>query len=221
VGTGLVAILFTVVVAHFIALISPGPDFLLIVKSSVRNQKAAALGVALGIAVANGLYIALCILGVGAVLSTSLVVMTVLKILGGAFLLYIAFHALRSKRSDYLYLLKGQKETRPAPKSSFLREFLTGFLSGISNPKNILFYLSLFSVVLTNDIGIGVKIGLGVWMTAAVFLWDAFIVSVLSQEKVKRVFSRVAFYVDKVAGTLLGLLGLKLIESVVFEEKRP
>ena len=51
------------------------------------------MGVALGIASANGLYIALCILGVASILATSLVVMTALKILGGIFLIYVAYSA--------------------------------------------------------------------------------------------------------------------------------
>lgn len=53
------AIITTVVVAHFLALISPGPDFLLIVKSAVRNKKTQAIGVAFGIASANAIYISL------------------------------------------------------------------------------------------------------------------------------------------------------------------
>lgn len=211
-------ILVTVVVAHFLALVSPGPDFLLIVKSAVRNPKAQALGVALGIAVANGFYIALCIVGVGSLLATSLVVMTVLKIAGGAFLLYVAYHALKSRKKDYQFIAESADTPAVGPRHSFFREFLTGFISGISNPKNIIFYLSLFSVVLTNQVGLEFKVALGLWMTSLVFFWDAFIIFVLSRRRVKKIFSRVAFYVDKVAGTLLGLIGLKLIESAVLEE---
>lgn len=213
------AVIATVVVAHFLALVSPGPDFLLIVKSAVRHTKGQALGVAVGIAAANGIYIGLCIVGVGSLLATSLVVMTVLKILGGAFLLYVAFQALRSKKADYGFVT-AETDDPSAGRRSFGRELVTGFLSGISNPKNILFYLGLFSVVLTNDVGLGFKIALGVWMTTVVFLWDAFIIYVLSQKRVKRVFGRVAFYVDKVAGTLLGLVGLKLVESALFEDQK-
>jgi threonine/homoserine/homoserine lactone efflux protein len=216
---GIFAIITTVVVAHFLALVSPGPDFLLIVKSAVRNTKGQALGVAVGIALANGIYITLCIVGVGSLLATSLVVMTVLKILGGLFLLYVAYHALRSKKADYAFVSAETTDPTVGQKS-FGREFATGFLSGISNPKNIIFYLSLFSVVLTNDVGLGFKVGLGVWMTTVVFLWDGFIIFVLSQKRVKRVFGRVAFYVDKVAGTILGLIGLKLVETAIFEDRK-
>lgn len=217
---GLIAIMTTVVVAHFIALVSPGPDFLLVVRSAVRNTKSKALGVAFGISAANGVYITLCIVGVGAVLATSLVIMTILKIVGGLFLVYVAYQAIRSKRSDYSFISEENAQAKPLESNSFWKEFLTGFVSGISNPKNILFYLSLFSVVLTNEVGIWFKIGLGIWMTVLVFLWDAFIIFVLSQNQVRRVFSKMAFFVDKLAGSVLGFIGLKLVESAVFEEKK-
>lgn len=217
---GLAAIMTTVVVAHFIALVSPGPDFLLVVRSAVRNTKSRALGVAFGISAANGVYITLCIVGVGAVLATSYVIMMALKIAGGLFLLYVAFLAIRSKRSDYAFISEENAQARPLEGNTFGKEFLTGFISGISNPKNILFYLSLFSVVLTSEVSIWFRIALGIWMTVLVFLWDAFIIFVLSQDRVRRVFSKIAFYVDKAAGSILGLIGLKLVESAVLEEQR-
>ena len=216
---GTYAIITTVVVAHFLALISPGPDFLLVVKSAVRNTRSKAIGVAVGISIANGFYIGLCIVGVGSILATSLVVMTLLKICGGLFLVYVAFHALKAKRSDYSFLTETNERSEKNTENSFWKEFLTGFISGICNPKNIIFYLSLFSVVLTDQISILFRVGLGIWMTVLVFLWDAFIIFVLSQNRVKKIFSKVAFYVDKLAGAVLGLVGVKLIENAIFENE--
>jgi threonine/homoserine/homoserine lactone efflux protein len=212
-----VSIVATVVVAHLLALVSPGPDFLMVVRSSLRSRKADALGVAAGISLANGVYITLCIVGVGSLLAASLVLMTILKVAGGLFLLYVAFHALKSRKKDYQNLV-AEGGTEPRRRNSFFNEFLAGFVSGISNPKNVIFYLSLFSVVLTSDVGLVFKIGLGTWMTLAVFLWDAFVILILTRPRVRRVFSRVAFYLDKVAGTLLGFIGIKLIESAFVKE---
>lgn len=215
-----VSIVVTVVVSHFLALVSPGPDFLMVVRSALLNSKRNAIGVALGIACANGAYIALCILGVASILAASLWVMTALKVLGGMFLIYIAVAALRSKKSDYDFVAGAGIEGELRPNKSFRREFVAGFASGISNPKNILFYLSLFSVVLTNDIGTVFKVGLGIWMTLLVFVWNAVIILALTQAAIRRSFGRMAFYVDKVAGGVLGLVGLKLVHSAVLEDVR-
>ena len=214
--TQLWPIVTTVVVAHFLALISPGPDFLLVVRSSLRNTRRRALGVALGIALANGLYITLCLIGVGSLIAHSLWLMVALKIIGGGFLLYIAWQAIKARRSDYAFIsAETANDGRRAP--SFLKEFLLGMASGLSNPKNIIFYLSLFSVVLTPQVSHSLSIGLGVWMTLLVLFWNAMIVLVLSRRQVRRVFGKAAFYLDKTAGVLLGLMGAKLLQSAMKE----
>ena len=206
--------ILTVVVAHFLALISPGPDFLLVVRSAFRNSRRRALGVALGIALANGLYITLCIIGVASMLAHSLWLMTTLKVIGGLFLIYIAFHALKARRSDYAFLNRPGHQVGPNKNTpSFFKEFLFGMASGLSNPKNIVFYLSLFSVVLTPETGTALKLGLGVWMAVLVFAWDAMIIFVLSQHNVRQWFAKLAFYVDKVAGVLLGIMGWTLLKN--------
>ena len=88
-------------------------------------------------------------------------------------------------------------------------------MSGVLNPKNLLFYLSLFTVVLTNDVSFSFKLGLGIWMTAVVFLWDAAIIFLLSTQKVRKRFAKIAFYIDKVTGVLLGLIGITIVKSAI------
>lgn len=211
------AIVGTVILAHFLALISPGPDFLLLVKSSLSNSAKRVIGMALGIALANGIYIALCIIGVGAIIVKSFYLMVALKILGGLFLLYIAYHAIKAKKSDYQFLVNTQIDNEQNGRS-FLKEFMLGLISGLSNPKNIVFYLSLFSVVLTPSVSIKLTIALGLWMTFLVFIWDAMIVFVLARQKVRKIFAKVAYYLDKIAGILLGIMGYKLLRSAFKNE---
>jgi threonine/homoserine/homoserine lactone efflux protein len=83
------------------------------------------------------------------------------------------------------------------------------------NPKNLLFYLSLFTVVLTNNVGLAFKISLGLWMTFVVFAWDSLIIYLLSANKVRNKFSSISFYIDKVTGAILGLIGFTIIKSAV------
>lgn len=212
--TSLWTIFLTVAFAHFLALLSPGPDFLLIVKSAIKNGARNSIGVAAGIACANAAYIVLCLIGVGSILASSVTIMIVLKIAGGLFLTYIAWMALKAKREDYRIFAQAIAEHTGAS-SSFTREFLIGFLSGISNPKNLLFYLSLFTVVLTQDVALSFKVFLGAWMTSLVFLWDVMIIVLLSNQRVRQRFSRVAYYVDKFTGIVLGAIGLSIVKSAI------
>ncbi|WP_025566159.1 LysE family transporter [Psychromonas sp. SP041] len=209
----LFSIFITVAIAHFLALLSPGPDFVLVVKSAINNGPKKSIGVAGGIASANALYITLCLIGVGSLLATSVMIMIALKIAGGLFLIYLAVMALLAKKEDYQDIAAAEVTT--GKETTFTKEFFTGFMSGIFNPKNLLFYLSLFTVVLTNDVSLGFKIALGIWMTSVVFLWDLSVIYVLSRDKVRRKFSKLAYYIDKCTGVILGLIGLTIVKSAL------
>ncbi|MDP8171109.1 LysE family transporter [Pasteurella skyensis] len=207
-------IFLTVVVAHFVALLSPGPDFVLIVKSAIKYGGKKSVGVAAGIAFANGMYIFLCLIGVGAILASSATLLIIMKILGGLFLIYLAIQALCARKSDYQSLaLRDTKQIKV--QTTWAREFVTGFMSGILNPKNLLFYLSLFTIVLTENVNMTFRIGLGIWMTSLVFIWNVLIIYTLSVPKVRNQFTRFSYYIDKVTGTILGLIGFSIIKSTM------
>ncbi|EGR4437042.1 lysine transporter LysE [Vibrio cholerae] len=212
---GLTSIFVTVAVAHFLALLSPGPDFVLVVKSAIRNKGKNAIGIAVGIALANAVYISLCLVGVGSILAASVSIMIALKIVGGLFLIYLAIQALKARRSSYETFEVSESEGASTDSNSFHYELVTGFMSGILNPKNLLFYLSLFTVVLTNDVSFSFKLGLGIWMTLVVFIWDAAIIFLLSTNKVRSRFTKLAFYIDKVTGAILGLIGFTIVKSAI------
>ena len=57
-------------------------------------------------------------------------------------------------------------------------------------------------------------------MTVVVFLWGTFIIFMLSRNTVKKAFSKVAFFVDKIAGSILGVIGAKLVQSALFEDRK-
>jgi len=211
----LLGIFVTVAIAHFLALLSPGPDFVLVVKSTIKNEGKNAIGVALGIASANAVYIGSCLVGVGSILAASVSVMITLKVIGGLFLIYLAVQALRARKSSYKSLDVTESTDGSSPKSTFFKEFLTGFMSGVLNPKNLLFYLSLFTVVLTPDIGFAFKLSLGIWMTLVVFLWDLSIIFVLSTRTMRSKFTKATYYIDKVTGALLGLIGFAIVKSAL------
>jgi len=210
----LFSIFITVAIAHFLALLSPGPDFVLVVKSAIKNGPRKSIGVAFGIASANALYIALCLIGVGSLLASSIVIMIALKIAGGLFLIYLAIMALRAKKKDYKDLELTEADNHQV-ETTFVKEFLTGFMSGILNPKNLLFYLSLFTVVLTKDVNLAFKVMLGIWMTSVVFLWDLSVIYILSRDKVRHKFSKLAYYIDKCTGAILGLIGFTIVKSAL------
>ena len=72
--------------------------------------------------------------------------------------------------------------------------------------------------MLTPSVSIGLSVALGVWMVLLVFLWDTMIVLILSKQRIREVFAKIAFYLDKMAGILLGILGYNLLRSAFKNE---
>ena len=82
--------------SHFVALLSPGPDFFLLVGYAIRYRLRGSVGLCLGIAAGNGLYILLAIIGWG-ILRQAPLLFTAIELLGAAYLLWIGSLLLRSR----------------------------------------------------------------------------------------------------------------------------
>ena len=81
--------------AHFVALLSPGPDFFLLVGYAARYRLRGSAGLCLGIAAGNGLYILLVIVGWSALRQFSWL-FTLIELCGALYLLWIGSHLVRS-----------------------------------------------------------------------------------------------------------------------------
>lgn len=192
--------------AHFLALVSPGPDFFLIAQASLRLPVRCSLAICGGIAAANAAYLLVAVFGIEAMRELS-GLMTVLRYLGAAYLVFLGVMLLRSPMRSW--------EAKDGP-TIFLqvqqmgRQFLVGFGAAILNPKNIIFYLSLFTAMVSPETGLATRCLYALWMTALVFFWDCGVVLVLCREGVKARLGRGVYLIEKTAGVMLTLFGLML-----------
>lgn len=194
--------------AHFVALLSPGPDFFLIMQAALRLPLRYAIVVCAGIATGNALYIALAVAGLESIREMT-VVMTSMKYLGGVYLLLVGISLLRTP------FRKDDDSARKTVKTFLHREslggqFVVGLTSAVLNPKNIIFYLALFTVMVAPDTGLWMRILYGSWMIMVVFFWDVTVVLFFSGGMVKHRFGRSIFWIEKFSGTMLALFGLLL-----------
>jgi threonine/homoserine/homoserine lactone efflux protein len=218
-----IALFLSVAGAHFLALLSPGADFVLIVRTGLGKSLSRAFGVAVGISVANGLYIAACLAGLASLIAASPAILGAIQAAGGAYLLRLGIGALRSCRSaadiggsgadrgDANLVPCGNPETGNGIRSPFAREFVTGFGSSILNPKLPLFYLGLFSLLANSGTSVSFGIILGVWMTAVVLAWDSFILFMLTRKRMRTAFLGRVRLIDRVSGVILALIGFRLL----------
>ena len=212
------------VLAHFFALVSPGPDFFLITGQAIRHRLRGSAFICLGIAVGNGVYIALAIVGWSGV-SGNTVLFKIIEGLGCLYLLWMGSMLLKSK-ADGGGADRGSvvdvkiPQDNPAGKDTRLlspfKQFAAGLASALLNPKNALFYISLMAVILGRDVTLKQQITAGVWMFSAVLLWDLLIAAIIGHRSVRFYFDTKIYLVERGAGAILIVLALGIVVSMVF-----
>ncbi len=200
---------FTVALIHLLAVASPGPDFAIVVRESVAHGRRAGVFSALGVGCGIFIHVAYSLLGIGLIVSQSIVLFNALKWLAAAYLVYIGIKALRAKPVSAgeaeLNRFEGARTARAA--------FTAGFVTNGLNPKATLFFLSLFTVVINPHTPLPVQAGYGVYLALATALWFCLVAQLFSHKRVRAGFSRLGHWFDRLMGVVLVGLGVKLAFS--------
>ena len=180
--------------SHFVALLSPGPDFFLLVGYAVRYR----------IAAGNALYIVLAIVGWGLLRQAPLLFLLI-ELLGAGYLLWIGSLLIRSRPATLA--MESVRAARPG----FGRQLLLGLGSSLLNPKNALFYLALMTSLLGPAVTLLQQTVSGLWMVSVVFFWDLLLVSAIALPQIQRRLGAIVWRVERAAGAILMLFGLGII----------
>ncbi|AHW63650.1 Putative threonine efflux protein [Corynebacterium glyciniphilum AJ 3170] len=208
-----------VALAHFLALLIPGVDFFLIVRLSVAEGWRRASAACLGIAVANGVIIAAAFSGLAMIQDPA--VLGVVQLAGGLFLIYIGVAFLRSmtgeKRDDLAVperaaACDGTDGTHNSP---WVRNVGLGLASGLLNPKNALFYVSLATAV--SGAGAMALTVYGAWMVGLVLVWDLLVAVLFGSARALRRLGSIVPWLTRIAGGFLVLFGVVMVAELFIE----
>ncbi len=186
---------------------SPGPDFFLVMKNSLVYNRRAGVLTATGVGLGIFIHIFYSLVGIGVIISRSVVAFSILKYLGAAYLLYVGVKSLKAKKGQVEKYKKGSGSL------SDMHALKQGFVTNVLNPKATLFFLSVFSVVIpsaTSSLG---TLAYGLEMLLVSFVWFIVLVFVLTNPLVKGVIGRIQHHVERVMGAVLVYLGIKIATS--------
>ena len=176
--------------SHFVALLSPGPDFFLLVGYAVRYRIRGSIGFA--------------IVGWGLLRQAPLLFLLI-ELLGAGYLLWIGSLLIRSRPATLA--MESVRAARPG----FGRQLLLGLGSSLLNPKNALFYLALMTSLLGPAVTLLQQTVSGLWMVSVVFFWDLLLVSAIALPQIQRRLGAIVWRVERAAGAILMLFGLGII----------
>lgn len=192
---------------QLVAVASPGPDFIMAVRNSVLYGRTAGVYTALGFAAGIIIHVSYCLLGLSAIIAQSVMLFTILKILGAVYLVWIGIKALRSKGLNGVDI-SGQPETQTKDNGHAFRD---GFITNLLNPKAILYFFALFTQILQPNqppLHMFVYGATCVVMTGS---WFSIVALFLTTAKVRGAFLKGSALLDKICGGLFILLGVRLV----------
>jgi RhtB (resistance to homoserine/threonine) family protein len=201
----------TVATIHFLAVASPGPDFLVVSKNSVSHSRKIGIMTALGVALGIGVHVTYCLFGIAIVISQSILLFNTVKYVGAAYLIWIGYKGIRSRAKSIT-----EVEMTDVPSKKALSVFgalKMGFLVNVLNPKATLFFLALFTQVIDPSTPKWIELLFGVEMILATFVWFTFVSVVFSNRMMKAKLTRFGHWIDRVAGAMLLALGIKVALS--------
>lgn len=206
--------LLLVTSVHVLAAASPGPDFVMVTQQTLIHGKRTGLWVSLGIALGLSVHIAYSILGLAATIAHSLPLFWGIKLLGGAYLIYLGIQGLRARAQSGASAGLEAPNTPKADAPSAMRNVVKGFACNVLNPKAPVYFVSLFTVVLSPDMPVQQLAAYGVWMMLLQMAWFSLVVLILAHPVLQARFKRYSHWIDRCCGAVMVLLGVRVLTSV-------
>jgi len=192
-------------VVTMLAVISPGPDFAVILRNSIAFGRLCGFLTAMGIASGVLVHISYTLLGFGFVMREAVWVLEVMRYLGAAYLIWLGVSAfLPPKKSD-------DEDIEAAGKLPLRKAFTDGFICNALNPKTALFFIALFSQVVDPKASVGLQVGIGGFIAVAHLVWFGLVAYFMTHGAFKNLLLRLKNKIEKAIGLCLFGLGLKLI----------
>ncbi len=201
----------TIIGIFSIGAISPGPDFAMVLRQSIIHGRKAGVFTSLGIASAILVHGAYTILGLGIIISQSLLLFSIVKYLGIAYLLYLGISALFAPAPEPSVNLSEKTNNISSTKS-----FTIGFLTNLLNPKAMLFFISLFTIIVSAATQAQFQAFYVFSMSIILFIWFTLVAIFFTTQKVRNGFYKLGKWFNRITGLALIILAMRM---AFFENK--
>ncbi|ALB65576.1 LysE family transporter [Cronobacter dublinensis] len=191
-----------------LGMLSPGPDFFLVIKNAARYPRSAAMMTAAGVIAGVITHMTYCVAGIAVVITTTPWLFGALKYVGAAYLVWLGVNALLARGTTSLALDGVAQES-----TSLKKAFLQGYLCNLLNPKATLFFLAMFTQVLNVNSGMMEKLWYAGIIVALTLVWWPLLVWLIQSAPVRRGLTKAQKVIDKLLGGMLLALGIKVALS--------
>ena len=196
----------TIAILHFFAVSSPGPDFIIVTRQSIRSGRTAAIFTSLGIASGILVHSFAAMTGLTYIISSNPLVFLYLKIIASIYLGYLGFISIFNSSSITQYT-----SNQSTSDLNFLYSYRIGFITNVLNPKAILFFITVFSIVVDSSTSV-LSLGIyGAYMSIATFIWFTFISYIFTNTTLINKYRNSLPIFEKILGCILLLIASQIL----------
>jgi threonine/homoserine/homoserine lactone efflux protein len=201
-ATSDVITLLSIGAIQLLAVMSPGPSFLITARTAVAQSRRDGIKVALGLGAGTVVWSSAALLGLNAVFHALPMLFVAMQIAGALFLLYVAAMIFRHASAP-LHI----DERAPALANPFAK----GFLTQISNPKVMVFFGSIFIAMLPANVPPWMMLALVAITSLNEVWWYSAVSLFFGSGPVRDFYVKAKAWIDRTTGLFLGALGLRLL----------
>lgn len=196
----------TVLAIHIFAWLTPGPNFVLIIRNSLVYSRKSGLWTAVGIAMSNFIHISYSLLLIIFISETSTIALTILKFFGASYLAYLGIKTLLIKSQTQNDTIDNQKHKDLSP----IKAIKIGFLTNILSPKAPPFFISIFGGIIASATPLWVIIFLWFAMPINSFIMASLFSVFFTHKKIRTVYMKYQPIVNKLLGIALLTLAVMI-----------
>ncbi|MBW3517492.1 LysE family translocator [Shewanella sp. NKUCC05_KAH] len=199
--------LISFAVFGLLIVVSPGADFVLVFKNSAIFGRKAGILTALGIGIGVCVHITYSVIGISHLVSQNAVLFSIVKYIGAAYLIYLGVTGLVSSK------LKLDYENSTDQPTHARKYIFQGFLCNVLNPKTMLFFLSVFSQLISaNNEGMSFVISYGVYIALLHMAWFCIVAYLVTSVHASHIIKKFGHRINQACG--LGLIAFGATLSI-------
>lgn len=200
-------VLLSVMAVHVVVMVSPGPNFLVVTQTAISRSRREGVITALGVSCAAFLWSSAALLGVSLLFETTAWLYQGMKLLGGAYLIYLGIRSWRHAGNP------PRLSAEVLSALSSWRSFRVGFVTNLANPKSAIFFSSIFAALLPAQLPVWVRAAaVGVIVFDALW-WHVALALTFSTRPAQHLYMKAKRSLDFLAGGFLMLVGARLMLS--------
>ncbi len=204
------AIFGAVAAAHALGVMSPGPDFAMVIRQSLAHGRAAGVWTAAGIGSGILFHVAYGLFGLNWLTQRLPGSLQFIALAGAGFLLWMGLQALRARPTDHAAAAQPRAQA-----GNWRRNYLIGLATNVLNPKATLFFVALFTAVVSGPVPPSLKLALAAWLPLTTFGWFATLALMLSHPGLRQGLRRHAHRIDHAMGAVLVGLGIIVLAQTL------